>query len=133
MTIFSLIFSSTYVIYSASNLVNTNAIVNGSTTDIIVGQTTNFNVDALVGAITWIVVILVLAGAVGINVVGSGLTGASAKMIVVGTAWSSAFILLSVYAFPLIVLIPYNIGSLVFILLTMLYAFGVFKQLGGND
>jgi hypothetical protein len=127
-------FTTTFVVYSDANLINTNAIVNGSTTDIIVGQTTNFNVDPLLGAITWILVIVILAGAVGINVVGSGLTGASAKMIVVGTAWVSAFILLSVYAFPFIVLIPYNLGSLTFILLTMIYAFGVFKQLsGGND
>ncbi|MHA2105931.1 MAG: hypothetical protein ACW981_21095 [Candidatus Hodarchaeales archaeon] len=133
LTIFSLIFSSTYVSYSASNLINTDAIINGTTTNLIVGEATNFNIDVLVGALTWVIVIIILAGATGINVLGSGLTSASVRLIVVGTAWSSAFIFLSVVSFSLIALIPYNLGSLLFVLLSILYAMGIFKQLAGGS
>ncbi len=133
MTVFSLIFTTTFVSYTVSNLVDTNTMVNGSTTSIILENTATFSVDALVGAITWIVVLLILAGAVSINFLGSGLNPAGSRAIIIGTAWISTFVILSLYAFPLIVSIPYNLGSLLFVFLSIVYAFGVFKQLGGGN
>ena len=131
LSLFSFIFSSTYFSTTISSLVDTSSIVNGTTTNLQLGQTANtFSIDPLLGALTWVAVIVILASALGIQIVGSGLSSISVKTIIIATAWISMFIILSLFGYPFIASIPYGFGSLLFIVLSIMYAFGIFHLIG---
>lgn len=131
LTLFSFIFSFTYFSTSISSLVDTNSIINGTTTTLQLGQTSNtFSIDPLLGALTWVAVIVILASALGIQVVGSGLSSISVKTIIISTAWISMFVILSLFGYPFIASIPYGFGNLLFIVLSIMYAFGIFQLIG---
>lgn len=131
LTLFSFIFSATYFSTTISSLVETSSIINGTTTTLELGQASNtFSIDPLLGALTWVVVIVILASALGIQIFGSGLSSISVKTIIVSSAWISMFVILSLFGYPFIASIPYGLGSLLFILLTIMYAFGIFKLIG---
>lgn len=133
LTIFTSIFINSSGSVNVFGVIETYLIQNGSTTSISLTNTaTTFNFDPLLTAITWIIVITVLAGVVGINVLGSGLNASSSKIIVVATAWSTAYIFFGIYGYPLIVAIPEMWGELLYISLTIVYSIGVFKQIGDS-
>jgi len=128
----SLFIGASGVVSLLEGIVSNSILINGSSTTISIPQSdVSFNFDPVIGAITWIVSITVLSGVVGIQVVGSGLNTSSTKMIVMGTAWITAFIFFGMIAYPLIITIPDLWGELLFLIMTIWYAFGVFEQLGG--
>ena len=133
LTLLSSLFTDSSNVVALFNEIDTNSIINGSTTTLELTNTANsFNFDPLLVAITWIVVLTILAGVIGFNVVGSGLNASSSKIIVVGTAWSTAFIFFGITAYPLIIIIPLSWGELMYVSLTVMYAIGVFKQIGDS-
>lgn len=133
LAFFSMIFVPLEAVVDIFDSFDVSLISNGSTTSATFIDTAGgFSFDPLIQALTWITVIIILAGVVGFNVVGTGLNSTSAKMIIIGTAWITTFIFLSLFAYPLIVLIPSFFGEILFIFLTIIYAFGVFKQLGDS-
>lgn len=133
LTLFSFIFSATYFSTTISSLVDTSSIINGTTTTLELGQASNtFSIDPLLGALTWVAVLVILASAIGIQVLGSGLSSISVRTIIIATAWISMFVILSLFGYPFIASIPYGFGSLLFIVLSIMYAFGIFKLIGDS-
>jgi hypothetical protein len=132
LTLFSFIFTGTYFSASFEGLVHTESIINGSTTTLEVGEASNyFSVDPLLGALTWVTIIVILASALGIRVLGSGLADMSIRTVILATFYIAVFVALSLFGYPFVLSIPYNLGLVIFIGLSVVYAFGIFKQIGG--
>jgi len=133
LTLLSGFFDASSTSVGLFEIIDSIMIVNGTTTTIeLTNNANSFNFDPLLTAITWIIVLTVLAGVIGINVVGTGLNASSSKIIVVGTAWSTAYIFFGITAYPLIMSIPLSWGELIYVSITVIYAIGVFKQIGDS-
>lgn len=131
LTLLSGLFTDASNVVALFNTIDTELIINGSTTTVELINTANsFDFDPLVFAITWITVITILAGIIGFNILATGLNASSSKIIVVGTAWSTSFIFFGITAYPLIMIIPLSWGELMYVGLTVIYAIGVFRQIG---
>lgn len=130
LTIWNLIFSATFISYDISSSYSAETMINGTTTTYNSSQVGTFSLDSVSGALTWIIVIVALVSAIGLNVFGSGLSETSVKTILIATIWTCVFGIFSLFAYPLINSIPYNLGNLFFIFLTIIFCVGVFKQMG---
>ena len=128
LTIFSIIFGATFISVSLDTFVSNNIIINGTTTTIDLSGDIYFNIDPLIGATIWIIGIIIMAGIISIKVVGSGLGPEGVRVILIGTAYGTVWILLSVYASPLITQIEI-VGWLIYISFTIAYALGVIRSL----
>ena len=92
----------------------------------------SFNIHALEGAIAVIIVVAVVGIGFGINVLGSGLSETSVKLIVSALAYTGIWLLLSVLSSPLLFSIEV-FGGIIYIALTLGYTIGVVnKMTGGN-
>lgn len=115
------------------NLVDTSAIINGSTTtfEIPIGNQT-FGLDPMTAGISMIITFVAIGGALGISIFGSGLNTESIKIIMLGIFYISLWTLLSLLASNLIIAIE-GFGLMIYLTLTILYALGVIsKYFGGG-
>lgn len=132
LTLLSVISGNSFIGLSSSFDVDTEALVNGTTSEFAIADTTAvFSIDPLQGAIIWIVVIVGLGVAVGIQVLGSGLSENSVHLIFMGTFYISLWTILSVLAMNLIISIEI-FGSVIYLTLTILYAIGCIQNVGGR-
>lgn len=127
LTIFSLIFGATFVSIIVENFVSNDLIIDGVTSVLeLSGESIIFDIDPLIGATTWIIVIIILVSVLGINIIGSGLSDESIRTITIGTFYGSVWIILSLYASPLIISIAIY-GLLIYVTFTISFALGVGK------
>jgi hypothetical protein len=134
LNFFSAVFIATTGSADIFDPISIDVIINGSTTEIDYSTIdTTFRLDALIGALTWIITCTVLAGILGIQIVGSGLASFSVKAIVIGTIWISSYIFFGLTAFPFIQSIPSFFGETIFLVMTIVFAYGVFKEIGGSE
>ena len=132
ITIFSIIFGATFTSLSVDTFISNDSIINGTTTVIdLGGENIYFSIDPLVGATIWIAGLIILGALWSIQFLGSGLGPMGVKTIVFGTFYGIIWIMLSVYASPLIISIPI-FGWLTYITLTIIFAIGVGKQISGS-
>jgi len=112
---------------------NSSMVVNGSSSNInIPGGSFTFAISATQGAIAVMMSIIVLGSIVGIRVMGSGILGISAEIIVKGAFYFALWGLFSIFAQPLISAIPI-FGILIYLMLTIMYIIGFVQGLlGGN-
>lgn len=135
LTIISLIsIISGATLFSTSIVQDTggNIIVNGSTSTVALSGTVNIDVSALAGIIALIIVITVLVGVIGLQVVGSGLNSESVRVIFLGTVYTSLWTFLSFLSAGLIIGIQV-FGALIYMVLTIVYVIGVIRHLGGSS
>lgn len=129
LTIFSIIFGASFTSLSVDTFVSNNIINNGTTTTIgLGGGDIYFNIDPLIGATVWIIAIIILAALISIKFVGSGMGPEGVRTTLIGTAYGSVWILLSVYSNPLISQIEI-FGDLLYVSFTIMYALGVIRSL----
>lgn len=132
ITLLSIISGNSFIGVSSTYEVNTDAIVNGSTSTFDINQASlTFSIDPLQGALVWIVIIVALGVAIGIKVLGSGLSDQSVHLLFMGTFFISIWTILSVLASGLIFEIEV-FGSLIYITLTILYAIGCIMFVSGG-
>jgi len=82
---------------------------------------------------TGIIIIIVSAialGLIGLNVLGSGLSDFSVKIIWNGIVFYGLWLIFSVTGFNFFSSIPYYIGIVFWIGLTLVYSLGVFERMG---
>ena len=105
------------------------AFIGGSFTSDVYGVDLYF--DPLIGAVGWFIPFGIAMAIVSINVVGSGLgeSGASSvrNLLMFGGIWT----VFSVSSLALFDSIPIY-GNLIYVVLTIVYAIGVFIQIGGT-
>lgn len=133
LTILSVILGSSYAGASVEGVVDNNLILNGSTSTLEFPTADYvFQLDAVQGALVWLIVLTLIGGALGIRVLGSGLSEQSVKIISYCIAYGAVWAILSILAFNLIVTIA-TFGSMIYIFLTVGYTIGVIRKLSGGN
>lgn len=134
LTLFSFILGSDFVGSIYDSGIEETVLVNGTATEITyTGYDSVFSIDPVLGAIAILIVILVIAVALGIQIVGSGLSSTSIRIIVICIVYFGMWGLLSVLAEPLISSIEV-FGTMIYVSLTIGYTIGVIQKIsGGGD
>jgi len=133
LTVFSVIFGASFGASVIENVIDNSLIIDGETTTMEVqGADLLFNIDALTGALVWIIVVIAIVSVIGINIIGSGLSETSVHIITLGTAYTTIWIVLSLLASPLILSIEV-FGALIYVVLTIIYAIGFINKISGSD
>lgn len=117
--------------------IDNEAFFNGSLTTYIVEQETAlFEIDTSVFIVAGIALLITLgfvAGITGIQILSSGLSPASVKIIIMVASYTGLWYALSAICINLIASIQI-FGSIIYIGITLMYIVGIFQNLsGGND
>lgn len=118
--------------HTADVPVNSSLSVNGTenVVNIPVGSFT-FGISATQGAIAVLISVIALGAVVGVRVMGSGILGISAEIIVKGAFYFAMWGIFSVFAQPLIGAIPV-FGVIIYLMLTIMYIVGFMQTLLGG-
>jgi len=114
-----------------SNIDQEVLIDGGSKTFEISGTDIIFNIDPIVGALVILIAVIGFAILIGIQVLGSGISPESIRIIINCTLYAGIWGILSVLSSPLIISIEV-FGSLIYISLTIGYVIGIVQKLGGG-
>lgn len=132
LTIFSLILGTSLSGSTLDPTVDTNIIINGTTTTL---EWTSGNflfiIDPTIATIGLFVVIGALAGVLGAQALASGLSPESIKTIMICILYGPTWSLLSVLALPLISAIEI-FGNFIYLSLTIAYIYGVINKISGG-
>lgn len=88
-----------------------------------------FYIDDLAGALVVLTGIIVVAGVIGIQILGSGLSDSGHKVIIYCLVYGGVWAMLSILASPLISQIEV-FGSMIYIALTIAFVIGVIQKFG---
>ena len=133
ITVLSLIAGNSFVEASMEGLIDSNALINGTTTTFeMTGTDTLFFIDPVQGAIIMLIAIFVIGAVIGLNVVGTGLNETSSRAVMYGLFYVGIWVILSVLAYPLIVSIEL-FGTLIYTVLTLLFTVGVVQKYLGAE
>ena len=136
LSLFSVILGSEYISNTINVEVDNVSLINGNTTTFLVeAQDVIFQIDTAVlinAGIALIVTVAIVAGFVGITVLGTGLNPYSAKVAIMITAYVGVWTTLSLIVFSLILEIVI-FGSVIYIGLTLGYSIGIIKKLTGSE
>lgn len=132
----SLIVGDDYISSTVNIGIDNEVLLNGSITTYFVEQETIlFEIDTsvfIVAGIALLITVAVVAGITGITILGSGLTSASVKIIIMITAYTGIWISLSAICINLIASIQI-FGSMIYIGITLMYVVGVVQNLSGGS
>ena len=134
LTIFSLVLGGSLSGSIIGSDLNPNLIVNGSTTTLeFSGDDVLFAIDPTVATIAVFVIIIAIVAVLGIQVLGSGLSSESIKVIMACILYGAVWGLLSVLAMPLILAIEV-FGTIIYMILLIGFVVGVIESIsGGSD
>lgn len=95
----------------------------------------SYQLQLALGAAALISVVILITVPLGVRVLGSGFSDAGAMIIIRATVYSITWAVLSSGTWTLLHQIPYGFGDIIFAILSIAYAFGVFMSLGavGGD
>lgn len=111
----------------------TSSIINGSVSTIEFGETDLlFIIDPTVLGIAAFVIIIGVAALLGIQVLATGLSGESIKVIMACILYGVIWILLSIFAMPLILSIQV-FGTVIYTVLLIMYIIGVIQNITGGE
>ena len=132
LMIFSMILGNVVPGTIVSSTTDVYLVVNG-TRNYLETQTQEnmFYLDPVLGAIGIFIVIIAVAGLIGIQAFGSGLSDQSVKIISGVMIYGGLWALVSILSMPLILLIEV-FGSLIYLTLTFCYVYGVVSKLYGG-
>ena len=133
LTIFSLVLGGSLSGSIIGSDLNPNLIVNGSTTTLeFSGDDVLFAIDPTVATIAVFVIIIAIVAVLGIQVLGSGLSSESIKVIMACILYGAVWGLLSVLAMPLILAIEV-FGTTIYMVLLIGYIVGVIQAITGGE
>ena len=133
ITLFSIIIGSTFTGNIVENVIDNDLIVNGTPSSLGLDTSSLFNVDPVIGFTLTIIVIVALASVIGIQIIGSGLSPESVRILVIGISYTGIWVVFSLLAQPLIASIEI-FGILMYVTLTIGYVMGVVQKItGGGD
>lgn len=133
LTLISIILGSNFTDSLVETTIDSEVIVDDVVgTFVIEGTNVVINIDPFIGAIAIIIVIATLGALFGIQVLASGLSPESVRVLIIAVAYTGLWTVLSVLALPLISSIEI-FGSLIYVVLTIGYVIGVIGKVGGNE
>lgn len=132
-TLFSIILGSNFSIITGNITISNDQIVNGSTTSFSIPDVSySLDITGLTVGLTFLTVVIVgIAIAIGVRVLGSGLSDTAGRFILLISAYSTLWAILSLLSFNLIIEIEIY-GALIYAFLTIMYIIGVIQKLSGN-
>lgn len=132
LTLLSVILGNDFIGDTIETVIDNEALIDDvSSTFEIVGTDIILNIDPIIGATAIIITIATFGAIIGIQILASGLSPESVKVLIIAIAYTGIWIVLSVLASPLIVDIEI-FGSLIYVSLTIVYVIGVIQKIGGN-
>lgn len=132
MTLISVLLGSSFTDTFVPSTIDNEAIINGTTTSFeILNTDVILNIDPVAGAISMIIIIAGVGAIIGIQVLGSGLSPESVRVLIMSIAYTGIWVILSFLAFPLIISIEI-FGGLIYVILTIGYVIGIIGKFGGN-
>ena len=136
ITLISIVFGNDFIGVSVNTEYLIDQMKNGTVKDLLQEQgilsgTHTFSIELLVGAIAIIMVVSIIALALGIQVIGSGLSETSVKTLVSGMTYTGIWLVLSILSSPLILSIA-TFGIIIYVLLTIGYVLGVVDKMTGG-
>jgi len=134
LTIFSMVLGENLSGSMLQGTYDSNVIVNGSATIVeFGGDDLLFTIDPTILGIAAFVAIAGIAALVGIQAFATGLSPESVRIIMICAMYGVVWILLSVFAMPLILSIEI-FGIIIYSVLLIMYITGVIQKIaGGND
>jgi len=133
LTMFSFILGNTLIGSPVDNIISNDLLINDTITTLTFEDADAlFVIDPVLGAIGMLVVIGVIAAIIGIQILGSGLSPESVKMIMSMTMYGGMWGVLSILSYPLLNSIE-MFGAVIYITLTLAYVIGIIQKLGGGD
>lgn len=136
IVIFNLVLGGNFTQAITSISIDNEAIIDGVSNTFVIDPSSiivGIEVGTLLGALGIITAVYIgVAGVTGISVLGSGLSGDNAKLIVVAFGYLSIWLLLSILAYGLIVSIEI-FGGIIYVMLTIAYVIGVGQSLAGGN
>lgn len=99
-----------------------------STTMEMEGYEMTAGFDARTGALVWLIGLVALGAVAGITVLGSGLKEFSIKLIVKVVGYYAFWFLISVFAMDAFGFMPFAMGWILYLVITVIFSFGVLEQ-----
>lgn len=132
LTFIAVIFGSEFASTSIEYEISTWLKLNNSITQAkIEGLSESINIDSLTGAIAIIITLAMATSVIGLKVLGSGLSDASVRTLIIAITYTSIWSILSLLAFPLFASIEF-FGLLLYISLTIFFVIGVIEKISGG-
>jgi len=132
----SIMIGDSYLSAPISVGIDNEVLFNGSITTYFVEQETAlFEIDTsvfIIAGIALLITIAFVAAITGIQILGSGLTSASVKVIITITGYTGIWLALSAICINLIISIE-AFGSIIYIGITLMYVVGVFQNISGGE
>jgi hypothetical protein len=136
LVVFSLILGNGFFGIIQDITISNSAIVNGSTSTILIeGGNVLFQIDTanlIVSGLALLGTIVGIALIAGVQIFGSGLSSSSVRIVLLIWAFSGIWLTITILAVNLIVSIEV-FGSIFYVMLTIAYAVGVVKKIGGGS
>lgn len=132
LSFISVVFGNSLIGITIDSSINNNLIVNGTTTNINYGYNNyTLNLDPLTTGIALITILIAVAGIIGINVLGSGLSDSSVHTITLLLGYGGLWTLFSTLSWNLIIAIEL-FGGFIWLGLTIIYSIGIVQKIGGS-
>ena len=133
LTIFSMVLGKSLSGTMLKGTYGSEVLINESTTIVeFGGADLLFIIDPTALGIAAFVVIIGVASLLGITVVGTGLSPESIKVVMVCILYGVIWILLSIFAMPLILAIEV-FGIVIYAVLLIMYIIGVIQKIAGGE
>lgn len=135
LVLFSLILGNDFVSGLVNVGIDNEAIVDGNpSTYVVASQDILFTIDTsslIIAGIALLATIIIISTIAGIQVLGSGLSPSSVRILILLIAFVGLWSVLSILAFNLIFSIEI-FGSIIYITLTIGYVIGVIQKISGG-
>lgn len=132
ITLLSVVGGNTFISILHEHTIDSSAIVNGSTTQFEIDYTEQaFGLDPITGGIALIITLAAIGAIIGLQIVGSGLSENSVKIILLSIFYGGLWAILSLLSYNLIVAID-TFGGMIYLVLTILFAIGVANKYFGD-
>jgi len=93
---------------------------------------TTFYIDEFSGALVIIISIMIISTLIGLQIMGSGLSEQSVRIITIGISYFGIWTIFSVLSYQLIISIEI-IGTLIYITLTIIFTIGIIQKITKSD
>ena len=93
---------------------------------------TTFYIDEFSGALVIIISIMIISTLIGLQIMGSGLSEQSVRVITIGISYFGIWTIFSVLSYQLIISIEI-IGTLIYITLTIIFTIGIIQKITKSD
>ena len=132
ISIFAIITGSSIKEIGAESIESTGVVNDTSSSYDITNIGATFYIDEFTGALVIIIAIMIIATLIGLQILGSGLSDTSVRIISIGITYYGIWSIFSILSYELIVSIEV-IGALMYILLTVVFTIGLVQKFTSSE